>query len=125
MLRSECKAADWATFCHRVVSGMAFDTELSKPELQSVRLRALHIQRVSEISAEAAAAAKEAAAAARRETAAVTCAVQAEADLQRQSVHLLTVQGHLSIRGAFDYIEEDLRSNHPRYLRLTLAQSHC
>ena len=68
---------------------------------------------------EAVAAAKEAAAAARRETAAVTRAMQAEADLQRRSLQLLTVQGRLSMRGAFDYIEEDLRFNDPKYLRLT------
>ena len=55
----------------------------------------------------------------------MTRAMQAEADLQRRSVQLLTVQGRLSMRGAFDYIEEDLRSNSPGYLRLTRQELWC
>ena len=59
---------------------------------------------------EAAATAREAAATTREAAAATVRAVRAEAKLEHRSLELLRIRGRLSMRGVFDYIEDELKA---------------
>ena len=83
------------------------------------RMKVVYLLRLAAASEREAAAAARAEATARQVAEAEVRAVKAEAKLESRSAELLRVKGRPSMRGVFDFVEEEMKGRRVEYQGLT------